>query len=157
MESPSFLYIQSGRRLWDSEEFQSLRCLPQIHLKKCLFTGSRLDFLYVLFFPRQQSLLVIKAQAHSPGFPSGLVVKNIILRQRAAVHVADGALGGGGSGSGILLTGGNRVDHRLRRRLRPHPATAAAIRLTVEVVQVLGDAEAGSVQQELGQEVTRCR
>lgn len=106
--------------------------------------------------PPHQSLLVIEAQVRSPGFPSGLVVENIILRQRAAVHVADGALGG--SGSAILLAGGNGVDHRLRRRLRRHPAaTSGAVRLAVEVVQVLGDAEACSVQQELGQEVARCR
>lgn len=110
--------------------------------------------------PPHQSLLVIEAPVCSPGYPSGLVVKNIILRQRAAVHVADGAHGGGGGGdsdSAILLAGGNGVDHRLSGRLRRRPAAADAIRLAVEVVQVLGDAEAGSVKQKLGQEVARCR
>lgn len=102
-----------------------------------------------MFFslPPHQSLLVIEAQVRPPASPSGLVVKNVILRQRAAVHVADGAL----SGSAVLLSGGNGVDRQLSCR---RPAVAAgAVRLAVEVVQVLGDTEAGSVQQELGQEV----
>lgn len=90
--------------------------------------------------------------------PSGLVVENIILRQRAAVHVPDGGLGSRGAsvlkGSVPVLLdvghGGNGVDQWLRGRPdRP----AAAVRLAVDAVQVLGNVDASSVQQELGQEV----
>lgn len=45
------------------------------------------------------------------------------------------------------------VDH-LRREQVGCPAVA--VRLGVDAVQVLGDAEASTVQQELGQEVTLC-
>lgn len=112
-----------------------------------------------MFFPLppHQSLLVIEAQVRSPGSPSGLVVKNIILRQRAAINVANGALSCGCSCSAVLLAGGNGVDSQLSGHMPRHPGAANAVRLAVEVVQVLGDAEAGSVQQELGQEVARRR
>lgn len=91
---------------------------------------------------------------------SDLVVEHIILRQRAAVHVPDGGFGSRGAsflkGSvPVLLAvghGGNGVDQWLRGRLgRP---AAAAVRLAVDAVQVLGNVDASSVQQELGQEVT---
>lgn len=90
---------------------------------------------------------------------SGLVVENIILRQRAAVHVPDGGLSSRGAsvleGSvPVLLAvghGGNGVDQWLQGRLsRP----AAAVGLAVDAVQVLGNVDSSSVQQELGQEVT---
>lgn len=100
--------------------------------------------------PPHQSLLVIEAIVHSPGYQSGLVVKNIILRQRAAVHMADGALG-------VLSARGNKAVRRLSGRLRCRPPAAGAIRLPMEVVQVLWDAKAGGVQKELRQEVARRR
>lgn len=75
----------------------------------------------------------------------------------------DGGLGGRGAsvlkGSvPVLLAvghGGNGVDQWLRGRLgRPAAAAAAAVRLAVDAVQVLGNVDASSVQQEPGQEVT---
>lgn len=151
-ESPSLCYIQGSKRLnlWDGQKVQKV--LPT---RRHLLRRVRLCFLG--YHHPRQSLLVIEAQVSSPGVLSGLVVENIVLRQRAAVHMADVTLG---TGTGaVLLAGGNGVDHGRRRRrnhLRHRLAAAApTVGLPVEIVEVLGDAEACGVQQELRQEVAR--
>lgn len=105
-------------------------------------------------------LLLVEAQLLSfqrfPGDVSViLVVKNVVLRQRAAVYVSDGGL----HGHSVLEA---RVPVELsvwhgQRGLRHRPGGRAdigggAVGLAVDAVQVLGDADAASIHQELRQE-----
>lgn len=89
-------------------------------------------------------------------FSAILVVKNIILRQRAAVYVSDGGLHGHSlikARFPILLSvwhGGEGFRHGPRNKVW---LGAAAVGLTVDGVQVLGDADAATIHQELRQEM----
>lgn len=85
-----------------------------------------------------------------------LVVKNIILGQRAAVYVPDGGL----HGHSVLeakLPVRRRVGHERagsRHRLREQVCLGAeAVGLAVDAVQMLREADAAGIHQELRQEV----
>lgn len=95
-------------------------------------------------------------------FPS-LVVKNVVLRQRAAVDVADGGFrhrhapvlkGTIGVPLSAESWGKRRVGQRWAKQAG---CIAVAVSLGVNAVQVLGHADASSVQQILAQEVALCR
>lgn len=114
---------------------------------------SRLPLAYI-FCP---SLLVVEAGILSFWRPSAwliLVVKNIILRQRAAVYVSDGGLHGHGvlKAKVPVLPSVGRGRAGLRRRPRGQVGLGAeAVGVAVDAVEVLGDAAA--IHQELRQEV----
>lgn len=106
--------------------------------------------------PQQRSF-----QRLPPRSPASLVIKNIILGQRAAVYVSHSSLRGRSASvlegtTSVPLgagRGGNAVGHRRTDQVgRP----VFTIRLCVDAVQVVRNAEAAAIQQELGQEVVLC-
>jgi len=82
-----------------------------------------------------------------------LVVKNVVLGERAAVSVSYGRLEGTAS---VLPAAVCRREDGADRRTGRVGRPAVAVHLGVDAVQVLRNADAPPVQQELGQEVILC-
>lgn len=84
-----------------------------------------------------------------------LVVENIVLRQRAAVYVSDSGLHAHAIFKAKLpvLLSVRHGHHGLGHWPRDHERLAAAVGLAVDAVQVLGDADATTVHQELRRQV----